>query len=199
MSDVKYMPIDGWPGYRVGDDGTVWSCKQRNWGHAPTGWHKLRPVPNAQGYLFVSLYGGTRNRKTLRKVHQLVLEAFVRPRMPGEQVLHFPNPEITDNRLCNLRWGTAKQNADDRDFHGTTSRGMRHYACRLTDEQIAKIRLEYIAGSSARGARPLGRKYGVSETHIRNIIANKKRRMPQGPVDRPLPYTPPTAEECSRG
>lgn len=36
---VEYKEISGFPGYRVGSDGTVWSFTKRH------GWRKLKPSP----------------------------------------------------------------------------------------------------------------------------------------------------------
>jgi hypothetical protein len=49
-----------------------------------------------------------------RRVHCLVLEAFVGPRPPGTQACHAPDPDPTNNRLDNLRWDTPSGNALDR-------------------------------------------------------------------------------------
>lgn len=43
-------------------------------------------------------------------VPALILEAFVGPRPEGCVVMHL-NADTSDNRLCNLKWGTAKENA----------------------------------------------------------------------------------------
>lgn len=56
-----------------------------------------------------------------RKVHQLVLEAFVGPRPPGMESCH-NNHVRHDNRLVNLRWDTRKANARDRAINGSQIR-----------------------------------------------------------------------------
>jgi hypothetical protein len=53
-----------------------------------------------------------------RRVHSLVLLAFVGPRPPGMECCH-RNGDRTDNRLLNLRWGTASSNSFDKVRHGT--------------------------------------------------------------------------------
>jgi len=53
------------------------------------------------------------------KVHHAVLEAFVGERPPGAIGRHFPDREVSNNRLANLSWSTQSQNMLDRRAHGT--------------------------------------------------------------------------------
>src|SRR5215469_11602400 len=100
MSDypIEYRDIPGYPGYRVGSDGSVWS--QRNF-HGGVGgpWRLLRPRPNASEHLRVTLSTPTVTRD--RFVHILVLEAFVGPCPSGMECCHGDgNPK--NNNLSNL-------------------------------------------------------------------------------------------------
>ena len=45
-----------------------------------------------------------------RKVHILVLEAFIGPRPPGQLGCH-KNDDASNNSLANLEWGSPKRNA----------------------------------------------------------------------------------------
>src|SRR5206468_529229 len=70
---VEYRPIEGHPGYRVGDDGSVWSCRHRGRReHLLARWTRLRPGLSVKGYHHVTL-----SSCTVFRVHRLVLEAFV--------------------------------------------------------------------------------------------------------------------------
>lgn len=87
--------------------------------------------PKGKQYLQVQLYRmpkpcpccGHRERSKgqARKVHLLVLEAFISPRPPGMQGCH-NNGDKLDNRLENLRWGTPGSNTRDKRDHGTNHR-----------------------------------------------------------------------------
>lgn len=59
----------------------------------------------------MNLYG------TSRRVHLLVLEAFVGPCPPGLEGCH-TNGDGLDNKLTNLRWDTHAANMQDRLRHG---------------------------------------------------------------------------------
>lgn len=73
----------------------------------------LQPKVQDSGHLFVQLPG-----KRYRKVHQLVLEAFVGPCPPGLEACH-GNGNPADNRSENLRWDTRPANRLDSVRHGT--------------------------------------------------------------------------------
>lgn len=70
---------------------------------------------NSRGYLGVLLKRHGKSRHCA--VHVLVLEAFVGPR-PSKQVARHLNDVKTDNSICNLAWGTQKQNCLDRERNG---------------------------------------------------------------------------------
>jgi hypothetical protein len=59
-----------------------------------------------------------------------------------------------------LSWGTSKDNADDRDRHGTTCRGEARPASKLTEEAVRFIR------SSSERTTDLAEKFGVTDTCI---------------------------------
>ena len=94
---VRYELVAGFPLYKVGTDGSVWS---RTKGKP---WTRLKWDTHPNGYPEVVLYPG----KKKRKVHHLVLEAFVGPRPPGYVCQHYPDPSRTNCRLDNLSWVSA--------------------------------------------------------------------------------------------
>jgi hypothetical protein len=100
------------------------------------------------------------NRTT--NVHRLVLETFVGPRPEGCEACHC-NGVRTDNRLANLRWDTARENQMDRARHGTSNRGERCGAVKLTEDQA-----RYIMNSTEPGWE-LARRFAVSQQTICNL------------------------------
>lgn len=58
--------------------------------------------------------------QSTRFVHHMVLEAFADARPDGSECRHL-NGNRLDNRVDNLAWGSAQDNADDRVAHGSTS------------------------------------------------------------------------------
>lgn len=94
-----------------------------------------------------------------RKLHILVLEAFVGPR-PDGMVGRHKNDIKSDNRLDNLCWGTQSENAIDRVRHG---RGAQQ---KLTHDQRLEIKRRRMAGESGRA---LAREFGVSDQTVCSI------------------------------
>lgn len=137
--NVRYKPIPGFLGYKIGTDGSVWS----NWirGKRPpqtssTAWQMKTPS-DGHGYAMVCLY--KQGQRHMRRVCRLVLETFRSPCPKGKECCHKDgNP--TNNWLTNLRWGTRKSNMADRLKHGTANRGERHGRSKLTEDAVREIR-----------------------------------------------------------
>lgn len=105
--------------YEVTEDGQVMLLMCRG---------RAQRTPLAQwkdhdGYLQVRLVTG--EKKKFHTVHSLVALRFLGPRPAGMQVRHLDGNK-TNNHKSNLAYGTAKENARDREMHGRTSRGMKH-------------------------------------------------------------------------
>lgn len=141
---VERRPVLGFPGYEVGDDGSVWSRRPRNGkGRMPEGWKKL--VANRydrSGHVKVTL---RRDGKSFNvTIHSIVLEAFVGIRPAGMCGCHNDgNP--ANNRVNNLRWDTHASNMADRERHGTMLYGETNGNSTLTRsvvKQIMKLRSE---------------------------------------------------------
>lgn len=150
-STVSYRDLStiGFPGYRIGDDGGLWSCIERVWVKGVRGcrsiigseWVPMAGNPHI-GYLRATL---SRNGKTKREfVHRLVLRAFIGEPPKGLQACH-NNGDKMDNRLSNLRWDTAKANVADMIRNGEAS-GIYFRDVKLTPEDVISIRSRYRNG-----------------------------------------------------
>src|SRR5262249_22941752 len=158
---IEYKDVIGFPGYRVGDDGTVWSCRPINGKGAKFGeWRQKIPSRvNRLGHLRVDLYCG-KDERHLRYVHRLVLEAFVGPCPNGMEACHNDgNP--SNNVLSNLRWDTRKANQEDTFKHGTANIGERNHQAKLSIDAVREIRA---APCTAKEMPAV--KYGVSRGTI---------------------------------
>ncbi|ORC02701.1 hypothetical protein B1T48_16980 [Mycobacterium persicum] len=116
----QWRPVVGYEGlYEVSDVGRVRSLA-RTVLHPHSGRYTLcgrilSPHPDGCGYLKVRLHRDGQGRT--RKVHQLVLEAFVGPRPAGLECCH-ADDDKTNNRLSNLRYDTRSANMLDQVRNG---------------------------------------------------------------------------------
>ena len=160
-SSVSYADVPGFPGYRVGDDGSVWSCrKQGRYPAMLADWHQLKPRPVRHGYLGVSLYR-TKNGKRVSItwcVHVMVLVGFVGPCPPGLECLHKDGDKL-NNRLSNLRWGTHVENSEDARRHGTLLLGESCNRAKLTAQEVL---LAVEARKAGESRVSVGARLGVS-------------------------------------
>jgi hypothetical protein len=132
---VNYHSLDflGFPGYRVGDDGSIWSSlragSKREWP-----WRELYASPQCNGYLRVTLYNTDGFKRFY--VHTLVLLAFVGPCPAGMECRHLDGNQ-KNNLLDNICWGTYLENAADMRRHGRFHYGDQHWS-RKQPESVAR-------------------------------------------------------------
>ena len=121
-TEVKHTPIPQIPGYSATHYGQIWST-QSNW--RGYGSRPLVQILNGRGYLKVRIKMTNGKRRNL-SVHSLIASTFL-PLKPSInfEIRHL-NGNRLDNRVANLAWGTRKDNANDREKHGHTSRGVKH-------------------------------------------------------------------------
>lgn len=96
MKDIKdYEGL-----YAVTEDGRVWGHKRK---------HFLSP-DSVKGYLRVTLSKNNKTKKVF--VHRLVLETFNPIEDMEKLQVNHKNENTSDNRIENLEWTTAKENAN---------------------------------------------------------------------------------------
>jgi len=165
-STVEYRDIPEFPGYRIGSDGSVWSCRNSQGGVGGGRWRRLRERVMPNGYRQACLMPGP----TYRYVHRLILEAFVGPCPPGMVACH-NDGDRSNNTPGNLRWDTVQSNLADKVRHGTQTRGECHPAAKVTAETVCVIRARYAAGGVL--MRELAAEYSLSPGGVLAIIHRK--------------------------
>lgn len=108
-----WKPIKGYEEYEVSNLGRVRSLPKITRSVVPDRYNStriLKQSPDGKGYMMVWLYKG-KKRKTM-KVHRLVANAFISNPECKPQIDHI-NAVKTDNRVCNLRWCTEKENSNN--------------------------------------------------------------------------------------
>jgi len=172
MKEERWLPIAGCVGLEVSDWGRVrsWRSSGRELRSEPA----LRALKtDKDGYQEVSLprVGG---KRIYRRVHALVLEAFVGPRPPGMICRHFPDRDPANNRLENLRWGTYVENERDKKQHGMSLAGARHHRAmaKLSVDQVRQIRS--LLASGALSQRVIAKQFGVKQQAISKINVGQR-------------------------
>jgi hypothetical protein len=167
-AQARYRAVACAEGYRVGDDGTVLSCRLPGTCRLSEEWRPLKIQKDAHtGYARVTLR--IDGRSVHAYVHRLVLEAFVGPCPEGMEACHFPDQDRMNCRLENLRWDTRAANQADKVAHGTSNRGARRHMARLSDADVLDMVATRKAIPSATYT-DLAILYGVSMQAVANIF-----------------------------
>jgi len=145
--------------YQVTSFGRVWSINKQIW---------LKEYLDKGNYPQVTLCKN-KVHKTCN-IHYLVLISFDRSPKWYEVCRHLDgNPR--NNHILNLKWGTHKENAEDRvDHHGKNS--CENNVCSyLTNVKVKEIRNKYSTGKYTQVQ--LAKEYGVTNQNIYYIVHNK--------------------------
>lgn len=174
---VWHKDIEGFPGYKIGSDGSVWTC------HAPVSkgvrhggfwqiksshWKPMAAARGPWGHRTIGLRR-TGQPKGRFRLHVLVMKIFWGPVPPGMVCRHLDG-DPSNNDLRNLAFGTPGDNIEDARRHGTLAIGSRHGRSKLTEADIPIIRqlrrdgLEY---------EEIGRRFGVRPTVASKIFRRK--------------------------
>lgn len=142
--------------YRLFKDGTKRYYKGQLLKNQEARFHKSQVTNSC--YSLVTI-----NRKP-KKVHLLVAEAFLGPKPNGNDVLHL-NGIKSDNRVCNLKYGTRLENmVSSYSYGGKMPRGV------FDIKTVLSIRRRLDSGESA---RKIAREYKVASTTIQKIKSRK--------------------------
>jgi hypothetical protein len=153
-----WLAVVGYEGlYEVSSDGRIRNVR--------TGKLKVYTYDKQKRRPFVGLWRN--NKIRIIYPHKAVLEAFVGPRPKGMEACH-NNGDPFDNKVTNLRWDTTRNNQLDRIKHGTSNRGERCAAAKLTEAQVRAIRAD------TRLQREIAAEYGVRENTISRIKSGKR-------------------------
>jgi hypothetical protein len=154
----QWRSVEGFPGYLVSDAGRVIGRRGR----------PLRLGTHEKGYRQACMMRD--GRLFCRRVHRLVLTAFVGPPSSPAMVGAHLNGAPGDNRLSNLAWVSQSENLSHRKVHGTEIVGERNGRSVLTSQDVACIRRRLAAGDTGRS---IAEAYGVHSGTVSKIKQGK--------------------------
>lgn len=169
--------IPDFPGYYADEYGEIYSDRNG----------VLRKLPKRlhNGYYRVNVRDmGSPVKQHVMYVHTLVLNTFVGKR-PDRYVCRHLNGNPLDNRLSNICWGTAKENAQDAIRHGTAvclRHGEDAIASKLKLDDISTIRRMYAEGHLP---KEIASVFSISQHHVSDIVHGKTwcQNTDPGPVE----------------
>lgn len=177
-----FRPIEGFPGYCVGSNGTAWTLKKlihTRYGNVVVmgdTWHPLKLVLCNRHYVVGFREGGKVHTK---RIHRLILEAFIGPCPPHMQGCHWDD-DPTNNRIFNLRWDTSKSNHADAFRNGRRIVGDSCSFTKYSDALIREVREEFAKGEIS--AEELAIRYGIPKVRVLPILLGKTRLRAGGPI-----------------
>ncbi len=168
---MPYAPIQGFPCHRVNEQGEVQSNLQGRW-------KPLKGRLDEHGRPRVSLIrDGVPHQ---RKVHRLVLEAFIGPCPPGLIGCH-RDGDPTHNHIGNLYWGTYAENSADMVRHGRSQAGTKCHSAKIDEPIVLEIRRLRAQGLTL---TRIGATVGLSFSQVGYILRGKKwKHVPATPME----------------
>lgn len=151
----------GFPKYKVGTDGSFWRWRKHG------GWVQ-RKVNSQGGVTLCRTVNGVKEKKCYR-LGNLVLRAFVGEPPPGTECCHDPDWNPTNNKLTNLRWGTHKENMEDRKRHG---RHRVRPTCKINQKIADQIR--QLHAKRDRKNQEIANLFGISLSTLYIVVAKKR-------------------------
>lgn len=170
IEGVDFRLVPEFPAYAIGNDGSPWSS------HSGT-WRRLVPGIMPSGHLHVNLHQDG-SKRTFR-LHRLVLELFVGPCPEGMEAMHTPDPDPTNNRVTNLKWGTRKENQQESSQQARNNWGTNNPHAKLSEADIPEIFRLRREGLSLWA---IANRFSIHQEAIRGILIGRAWK----PISRPL-------------
>jgi len=116
--------------------------------------------------------------------HSYVLEKSGKVK-PDKSLICLHDPSICNNPSCvnprHLRWGTHKDNVEDKSIAGTQVNGSQNYNAKLNDYTVVYIRELYRNGKGT--IKQLSEKFSASPNTIRSCVRGKTWKHLPGATD----------------
>lgn len=169
--------------WEIDDQGRVWRVCVRT-GLKAGGSHLVpcerRRVEHRTPLGYLQVRAMIDGRRLHSGAHRLVWQHIHGDIPPGHEINH-SNGLKDDNRPGNLLCGTAGENVVHAHQGGLIDQsGQKNPSAKLTDNQVAQIRLAYAQGGHT--MESLGQRFGVSFKTVSKIVRGQRRQKQGGPV-----------------
>jgi len=164
--DVIGYPIP--TGYQISSTGRFRSRRLHK-GRIAVDWKYRDGSIQEAGYTIYRIRGTSGDHLQML-AHRLVAMAFIGPPpFPEAQVRHWDgNPR--NNAVGNLLWGTALENAQDKERHGRTLKGEQVASHVLTEDEVLEIVGMFRGGLSQES---IALRYNVTQANVSSIVNGK--------------------------
>ncbi len=173
MTDYKRKAIEGFPGYEIDTEGSVFSSKSKK------EWRKLKPVYRQHGKRYhrlqITLWENNKGKSFF--ISRLVALTFIPNPNNYPQVCH-KDSNPSNNNVDNLRWDTQQGNMDDRMVRERAgiidgfARGEKVGMSKLNEKQVRVIK-HILNIPNHISYKQIGRIFNVSSSNIKHIKYNK--------------------------
>jgi len=121
------MEINGFENYLIYSDGRVYSKRKKIF---------LKPNVGTTGYYYVSLYKQDEWRKSPKKykIHRLIAIHYIDNPDNKPDIDHIDRNTL-NNDISNLRWVTAKENAENKGMPSTNTSGHTYISYNITHQR----------------------------------------------------------------
>jgi hypothetical protein len=179
IARIRATKIANWQPPVFVDDGHEWRVVPGFLGVAVSADGRLRsevtgktlsPNPAGPGRYLAVVVGPKKGVRHSVYVHRAVLLAFVGPCPEGMEALHIDGNN-RNNTVANLRWGTHRENMDDRTAHGGNLQGTRSSAAKIDDDIVREIRRRRANGETIRS---IAGRLPISQCQVDRIVKRKR-------------------------
>ena len=147
--------------YEVSTDGHIRNTKTKR---------VLHEFPGKDQYLRTQFDGKSRS------VHRTIAEAFI-PNPNSLPEVNHKDGNKANNSVENLEWCTRNENLRHAYAHGLrTAKGINNARCKLSANDVAYIKKNYIRGDKQYGAKALAVKFGVAHQTICAVVSGQNWR-----------------------
>ncbi len=167
-----WKPVSGYVGlYEVSNFGAVRSLDRiipdKTHGTRKLAGRVLSQTTDSRGRCYVAI--SRDNHRNKRRVHLIVAETFLGPRLEGLEVCHQDgNP--ANNQASNLRYGTHKSNMEDMVQHGRSNKGPKNPNTKMTQEQALQVKSLRLDGKTY---KIIASELGLSFEQVRSVCVGR--------------------------